>query len=72
VTFAEPHRCGRDRATKAEVEHRRDALVSIVREMRPMTVRQVYYQAVVQKLVEKTVSGWFAREIADRPSRPRR
>jgi hypothetical protein len=46
------------RATKAEVTVRRNRLLAIVREMRPMTVRQVYYQATVHGLVEKTEAGY--------------
>jgi hypothetical protein len=48
----------RHRSTKAEVEKRRDALFYIVAEMRPMTVRQVYYQATVRGVVEKTEAGY--------------
>jgi hypothetical protein len=38
----------RARATKAAVEERRLALYSIVANMQPMTVRQVFYQAPTQ------------------------
>ena len=48
----------RHRATKAQVEGRRDELFDIVEKMQPMTVRGVYYQATVRKLVEKTLSGY--------------
>ena len=48
----------RHRATKAEVERRRAGLYKIVRAMRPMTVRQVFYQATVRGLVEKTEAGY--------------
>ena len=48
----------RSRATKAEVEHRRWALFAIIEDMHPMTVRQVYYQATVRGLVEKTEAGY--------------
>ena len=48
----------RQRATKAEVEYRRDQLLRIVADQRPMTVRQVYYQATVQGLVDKTEEGY--------------
>jgi hypothetical protein len=48
----------RARATKAEVTARRDALMGIVGEARPMTVRQVFYQATVRGLVEKEESGY--------------
>jgi hypothetical protein len=46
------------RSTKAEIEARRGALRSIVAEMRPMTVRQVFYQATVRGIVEKTEAGY--------------
>src|SRR6478736_5418798 len=46
------------RATKAEVEERRLALVDIVEAMRPMTVRQVFYQATVAGIVEKSEAGY--------------
>jgi hypothetical protein len=48
----------RHRATKAEVERRRGRLYEIVAAMRPMTVRQVFYQATVRGLVEKTDAGY--------------
>jgi hypothetical protein len=48
----------RRRATKAEVGDRRAALYEIVKAMRPMTVRQVFYQATVRDLVEKTEAGY--------------
>lgn len=48
----------RERATKSEMEDRRAALLTIVEAMRPMTVRQVYYQATVRGLVEKTEAGY--------------
>lgn len=54
----EASRIKRHRATKAEIEYRREALYNIVREMRPMTVRQVFYQATVIGLVEKTEAGY--------------
>jgi hypothetical protein len=46
------------RATKAAVEHRRDQLYKIVRAMKPMTVRQVFYQATVRDIVEKSEAGY--------------
>ena len=48
----------RIRATKAEVEERREALLKIIDDGRPMTVRQVFYQATVRGLVEKAESGY--------------
>jgi hypothetical protein len=47
----------RIRSTKAEVEARR-AEWAIVDEGRPMTVRQVFYQATVRGLVPKTEHGY--------------
>jgi hypothetical protein len=48
----------RKRSTGAEVRARRDALLKIVAEMRPMTVRQAYYQATVRGIVDKTEDGY--------------
>jgi hypothetical protein len=48
----------RHRPTKAEVETRREALLDIISAMRPMTVRQVFYQATVRGFVEKTEAGY--------------
>jgi hypothetical protein len=48
----------RYRATKAEVEHRRNALHDIVAALRPMTVRQCFYQASVHGIVEKSEAGY--------------
>jgi hypothetical protein len=48
----------RVRSTKAEVEDRRDALYWIIYHGRPMTVRQVFYQATIKNLVEKAESGY--------------
>jgi hypothetical protein len=48
----------RHRSTKAEVEQRRRDLYEIVEAMEPMTVRQVFYQATVRSLVEKTEAGY--------------
>ena len=44
----------RRRSTQAEYRAFFDALVEIVAEITPCTVRQVYYQAVVRDLIEKT------------------
>jgi len=46
------------RSTKSEVDARRAALLDIVQKMRPMTVRQVFYQATVRNVVEKSESGY--------------
>ena len=48
----------RNRSTKAEVEARRAALYGIVRAMKPMTVRQVFYQATVAGIIEKSEAGY--------------
>ena len=48
----------RHRSTKAAVEERRDRLSAIVRDMKPMTVRQVFYQATVKGVIEKTEAGY--------------
>jgi len=48
----------RHRSTKAEVEDRRTHLYLIVRTMHPMTVRQVFYQASVRGIVEKSEAGY--------------
>src|SRR5262249_57724660 len=48
----------RYRSTKAEVERRREALYEIVEAMKPMTVRQVFYQATVRGIVEKSDGGY--------------
>src|SRR6266566_4635117 len=48
----------RHRATKAEVERRRESLHEIVEAMKPMTVRQVFYQATVRSIVEKSEAGY--------------
>jgi hypothetical protein len=56
---ASPIKRGRPKgATKAEVERRRDKLFEIVKAMKPMTVRQVFYQATVSGIVEKEESGY--------------
>jgi hypothetical protein len=48
----------RYRSTKAEVEERREKLFEIVDAMRPMTVRQVFYQATVRGVIEKSERGY--------------
>jgi hypothetical protein len=54
----EASQISRVRATKAEVWRRRRDLHLIVGAMRPMTVRQVFYQATVRGIVEKTEAGY--------------
>ena len=48
----------RARSTKGEVEERRAALYAIVAQQKPMTVRQVFYQATVRGIVEKAETGY--------------
>lgn len=48
----------RRRSTMAEMEERENKLFSIVDKMKPMTVRQVFYQAEVAGIVEKTETGY--------------
>jgi hypothetical protein len=48
----------RRRSTHREVIARRSSLLEIVAAMRPMTVRQVFYQATVRGLVEKSERGY--------------
>jgi hypothetical protein len=57
----------RQRATKAEILARREALYSIVSAGRPMTVRQCFYQASIRGIVEKTEAGYnkVQRTLAD-------
>jgi hypothetical protein len=52
------------RATKLEMQARLEWLWSIVEAMRPMTVRQVFYQATVRHIVEKTEQGYSKVQIA--------
>jgi hypothetical protein len=51
-------RIKRQRATKADMAVRLEALLAIVAEMKPMTVRQVFYQATVRDIVDKTEAGY--------------
>ena len=46
------------RATRAEMDERHEALLAITAEMQPMTVRQVFYQASVRGIVDKTEAGY--------------
>ena len=48
----------RHRSTKADMVDRRRALYDIIKAMKPMTVRQVFYQASVKGIVEKTEAGY--------------
>jgi hypothetical protein len=56
--FYQARRIKRNRGTKLEIEARRYALYQIVSLGRPMTVRQVFYQAAVRNIVEKTERGY--------------
>lgn len=56
--FYQPRVIKSGRATKSDVSDRRIALREIVAAMRPMTVRQVFYQATVRGVVEKTEKGY--------------
>ena len=58
-------RIKRVRATKAEMAERREALFDIVAEQQPMTVRQVFYQATVRGVIEKTEAGYAKVQTAD-------
>jgi len=51
-------RIKRCRATKAEMQERQQALYDIIAEQKPMTVRQVFYQATVRGIVEKAETGY--------------
>lgn len=48
----------RQRASQREVEARREGLIAILAAQWPMIVRQVFYQATVANLVEKTEAGY--------------
>lgn len=54
----------RNRATKAEMQERHDRLVEIVNDIKPCTVRQVFYQATVLGVVEKSEAGYNKVQIA--------
>lgn len=60
---ASPIRRKRLRSTKAEVAERRQALLEIIAEMKPMTVRQVFYQATVRGIVEKEEKGYSKVQV---------
>lgn len=46
------------RSTKAEIDQLKRRLYSIVAMQKPMTVRQVFYQATVRGYIEKTENGY--------------
>jgi hypothetical protein len=53
----------RFRSTKAAIEEFRANLLVIVKDMQPMTVRQVFYQATVRGIVDKAESGYNKVQI---------
>jgi hypothetical protein len=53
----------RIRSTKADIIQFRSDLLEIVSEMKPMTVRQVFYQATVRGLAEKSEAGYSKVQI---------
>lgn len=53
-----PSQIKRSRATKSQVNARREALAEILADGNPMTVRQVFYQATVHGIIEKTEAGY--------------
>jgi hypothetical protein len=55
--LAASHKGGR-KSTRLEIETRRSSLLEIIEPMQPMTVRQAFYQATVQGIVEKEESGY--------------
>ncbi len=57
----------RNRMTKSEMDIWKVQLKIITREIKPATVRQVYYQCVVRGLIEKTENKYkcVARNLAD-------
>lgn len=46
------------RATRSDMENRKAALLEIVKEIQPCTVRQTFYQATVKHIVEKSEHGY--------------
>jgi len=58
VTVFAACRISSRKATSAQMDFRNEALVRIVAGVAPCTVRQVYYQATVHGIVEKTESGY--------------
>jgi hypothetical protein len=52
------YEASRIRATKAEMADRLASLLAIVAEIQPATVRQVFYQATVRGLIDKTEAGY--------------
>src|SRR4051812_19220558 len=44
----------RERRTKADIDDIKQAILDVIREDPPMTVRQVFYQLVTRDVIEKT------------------
>jgi hypothetical protein len=56
--FYETRPAKRKRATKAEMNERADFVAHFTREFAPVTVRQVFYAATVNYIIEKTEDGY--------------
>src|SRR5262249_42732817 len=54
----QPRTIKRQRATRDEADQGRARLVALTEEKRPATVRQIFYAATVEGLVEKTEAGY--------------
>ena len=57
--FYETSPVKRKRATKAEMIERANFVADFTREFAPVTVRQVFYAATVNNIIEKTDDGPF-------------
>jgi hypothetical protein len=51
-------RIKRNRASRAEMDQRKHEILKIVREIKPCTVRQCFYQCEIRGIVEKTEAGY--------------
>ena len=60
TAVCEASRTNGGRATQRQVEARRIALYSLAEHFQPATVRQIYYQATVHRIVDKTEAGYDA------------
>lgn len=54
----------RRRASASDMTDRRERLLAIVSAQRPMTVRQVFYQATIEGVVDKTEAGYNKVQVA--------
>ena len=52
------------RRTKAAVAEIRDAIIDVIEDDPPMTVRQVFYQLVARGIIEKTEEEYHGRSSA--------